>query len=327
MKLRKTCLLSIFFIYIFMLSACGTKGIEPVSPTQVPIQTPERPPLGDGDIPFTYRMIGVSEDIINKYNYRTKECKNVSDLTKYLGDDAPEEYNDDFFADNTLVLVFRKENSGSIEHIVKSIKRSGKRVFIDIETNIPRILLANMSYTCIIICMNNSVLNEDDVFTSSALDLVGLVDKSESVCPPGMVNGEIPFGYRIVSSDKEMPNDKNYLKFKSYEELEGFLGEDTPDEYEKDFFNNKTLILVSKKSLGAEGNVKVGRVSRISTGVYIDFSYDYDNEEEPLEKEYLLVEIENKYLHSGDNFIPFPPIRFDPPEDFLNINGISPNLE
>ena len=42
-------------------------------------------------------MIGVSEDIINKYNYRTK-CK-MYRVTKYLGDDAPEEYNDDF-ADN-----------------------------------------------------------------------------------------------------------------------------------------------------------------------------------------------------------------------------------
>lgn len=71
--------------------------------------------------------------------------------TEYAG--AILKYNDNYFADNFLVIVLLEENSGSNRHKVESVDRNGDIV---IEQLIPEIGTSDMATWSIIIELNNS---------------------------------------------------------------------------------------------------------------------------------------------------------------------------
>ncbi len=176
MKINISFMKTIYFIVtaffiVFTLNAChkNTGTIEPASSSTI-VQTNPGIKPADGDIPFKFRIVGADEATADKHSFTFIKCQSTEELKQYLGDNMPEEYDDNFFKDNTLALSFRKSPTGSGKYIVKSVKRTNGNIFFDIDSEVPQIVTYDMSYCCIIIELNNSYLTDDDNFTLPGLD-------------------------------------------------------------------------------------------------------------------------------------------------------------
>ena len=74
-----------------------------------------------------------------------------------------EEYDSEFFTNNTLVLILLEESSGSIRHEVTNIRNSDKEWQIAVDRLIPQVGTDDMAEWHIAITLDR-VLDEDDVF-------------------------------------------------------------------------------------------------------------------------------------------------------------------
>lgn len=299
--LKAICFISVAYLICFTLYACdGNKFINTNSPA--PIETDQQNPspalLVDGDIPFTYRIIGVDRETFNMYRSIPKKCSSYSELKKYLGDYAPKEYDEVFFKDTTLALCFEESTSGSVEHVVKNVKRNGNTIQISIDTSVPLIGTANMSYRCIIVELDNNLLKNDDVFSNFGLDMSEL--KQDSICPPGLVNGDIPFKYRIVSTDRIINMKNNYVKCQTTGELIEYLGNYAPEEYDDNFFQNNALIfMLIENSIST-----VSKVTRSGSSIFIQLGYSPSELKDDKKYSYIALELENTFLDKDDLFMP-----------------------
>jgi hypothetical protein len=313
MKYKISLLKITYFIFaafiIFILSACGSNKINVIkstntdtsNPTKIAQPSPSPKHLDDGDIPFKYRVIGIDSQNADKYRFSPEKCESTKELNKFLGEDSPKEYDDNFFKDYTVFLFYKESTTGSTKYTVKNVERVGGRLSIDIDESVPSIVTADMAYRFVIVEIKKSFLYKDDHMTYLGINLSSL--KPDSTCPPGFVNGDIPFSYKVVGTDKEIKDKKTYIKFQSTEEVKGYLGNDISKEYDDNFFKENTLILLLNENSKKAVKFRVDEVKRLGGDIYIDLQYVSPALASEKTYSYIAVTIKNKFLDKNDYFL------------------------
>jgi len=177
---------------VLMLAACASAGTPP-APQETPdvgnVNTPPPvepdPPPAEPNPPIDLSTITV---LYNRIDWRdnmedTSIIRSVDELSdfyedlKLLNDNELDDdlawrftdgnYNDDFFANNFLVMITVSETSGSNRHALSSISEDNNELTINIDREVPDIGTADMAGWLIIIELSNNytVTKADVIFT------------------------------------------------------------------------------------------------------------------------------------------------------------------
>lgn len=72
-------------------------------------------------------------------------------------------YDDEFFAENALIIITLDESSGSVRHNVKKVIKEGNEISIAIERKVPELGTADMAEWNIYIELNAEDIDENDI--------------------------------------------------------------------------------------------------------------------------------------------------------------------
>lgn len=72
-------------------------------------------------------------------------------------------YDDEFFAENALIIITLDESSGSVRHNVKKVIKEGNEISIAIESKVPELGTADMAEWNIYIELNAEDIDENDI--------------------------------------------------------------------------------------------------------------------------------------------------------------------